>query len=693
MSPRTPLKLAVAWLALAALGLISANAHAQALVRWLPPADADLAGYVVYASIGQAPLEEVQDVGLIRPDQAGVAAYDLGQLLEQGDYNVALSAYDFTGNESKLSNSVRIKVEGNAPQCVTNSDCSDGDRCNGTESCQGGLCMAGTALVCTSSNACQQATCSPTQGCMLSPLPNTTRCDDGNARTFNDLCTGGVCTGVECGSDGDCKDATVCNGAERCVAGSCQAGSPLVCPSDGRCGQGACDATQGCLIRPVTCPAAGACQVGRCDQAQGCLVDNLADGTVCDDGDPQTAKDSCRAGKCSGESQGPDACAAVLGEPHAIHLALAADRSLEVRWRAPLRKEGLPLRYRTADGWRELTGNPVGLASCESEYRVSLKQLPPAFIAEYAVGGPGPRGIVWSSIDPLRTPPPDDGFHQAAFFGSTPTDPAKQRAFAEALRMSIAPQLVLGGGDFAGADTTSLAVSGWIDQLAPFLRLGAFRPTVGGAGLDGALVALAVPAPSGGAAPATYGFDHGGTHYLAIGAANAAALDPAQASGRAHLDQIEDDLAAAAARGKRWLVVYMQLDLYSSLPHSPDPVFDGVRDALATIFERNGVDLVLSSGGAGYERSHPMAGGTAVPQSRSVVPANQGVIYVRASARAPESQDAFAVGAAPDWAAHRAMVPAYVAVWDAGARGLLVRGFTYDQQSKWGRRIDGVLIR
>jgi len=105
--------------------------------------------------------------------------------------------------------------------CSADSDCDDGEACNGDETCA----MAGTA-----SSACMDG----------APLMDGTDCGGG------DVCRGGTCTSVSCGdgtvdagedcddgntangdgcdndcswtctSNADCDDGDVCNGAERC---------------------------------------------------------------------------------------------------------------------------------------------------------------------------------------------------------------------------------------------------------------------------------------------------------------------------------------------------------------------------------------------------------------------------------------------------------------------------------------------
>ncbi len=127
--------------------------------------------------------------------------------------------------------------------------------------CQRAACVAGecrlvameTGEVCEPSRLpgpCEAAACDGEGACRISGLADGSPCDDGDGCTLDDTCQAGVC-----------------------VAG---------------------DALQ--------CPAPGACHLpGTCDPATGQCDDPLAeDGAPCDDGDPDSFDDACRAGACVG---------------------------------------------------------------------------------------------------------------------------------------------------------------------------------------------------------------------------------------------------------------------------------------------------------------------------------------------------------------------------------------------------------
>ena len=85
---------------------------------------------------------------------------------------------------------------------------------------------------------------------------------------------------VTCSSDGECDDGLYCDGAETCVSGVCQAGTPVDCAAlSDQCNDGVCDeATDSCLAQPKV------------------------DGTVCDDELYCNVGETCQAGVCTGGS-------------------------------------------------------------------------------------------------------------------------------------------------------------------------------------------------------------------------------------------------------------------------------------------------------------------------------------------------------------------------------------------------------
>jgi len=144
--------------------------------------------------------------------------------------------------------------------CATEADCTDGNECNGIESCAAALhrCQLGTPAsvgddcttaagapgICNASVACGPVGCG--NGV---PSPGEA-CDDGNA-VDGDGCDND-CT-FSCAMDEDCDDGSVCSGSETCntTTHTCVAGTPLVC-TPAACTT-ACGTTGVSECLPLTC--------------------------------------------------------------------------------------------------------------------------------------------------------------------------------------------------------------------------------------------------------------------------------------------------------------------------------------------------------------------------------------------------------------------------------------------------------
>src|SRR5439155_1263172 len=145
------------------------------------------------------------------------------------------------------------------------ASCSDGDACDGKDTCEQGLCAAGTPLVCNDNNPCTAQLSDQASGCSETPVPDGASCSDGN----------------------------VCSGDETCQPGTCPPGTPLVCNDNNPCTSDSCDPVSGCKATPL--PDGASCSDGRfCDGAETCHAGACAPGPApsCDDGNACTA-DRC----------------------------------------------------------------------------------------------------------------------------------------------------------------------------------------------------------------------------------------------------------------------------------------------------------------------------------------------------------------------------------------------------------------
>ncbi|MDI1483043.1 MYXO-CTERM sorting domain-containing protein [Polyangium sp. y55x31] len=194
--------------------------------------------------------------------------------------------------------------------------CNDGNLCTQNDACQGGICTAGPFLTCQPIDDCHAAgACNPQTGACSTPaLPNGTPCSDGNACTQADACQGGTCVGanpVMCPPPNACQKSVSCNAqtglctyVDKDDGVPCDDGNP--CTQNDACAQGTCAGTQ------KSCPAPDQCHIaGVCDPLTGACTGTLPDGYTCDDGDPCTENDACQAGTCAGAQKScpaADAC-------------------------------------------------------------------------------------------------------------------------------------------------------------------------------------------------------------------------------------------------------------------------------------------------------------------------------------------------------------------------------------------------
>jgi hypothetical protein len=195
------------------------------------------------------------------------------------------------------------------PIIANGTFCNDGNRCTQTDTCQNGACVGANPVTCTALDACHVAgTCDPTTGACSNPnAADGIACNDGSLCTQIDRCQAGVCVGgtpVVCAALDQCHVAGTCNP----LTGTCSnppAANGTACSDGNKCTQSDTCQSGACVgANPVTCVASDPCHVaGTCDPGTGtCSNPAAADGTACDDGDKCTQVDACKAGACVGGS-------------------------------------------------------------------------------------------------------------------------------------------------------------------------------------------------------------------------------------------------------------------------------------------------------------------------------------------------------------------------------------------------------
>jgi hypothetical protein len=228
---------------------------------------------------------------------------------------------------------------------MNNPDCDDNLACNGQEICfdlpgPNDQCQPGTPINCADAFACTTDTCqNPGGTCQHTPV--NAACSDGNPCDGSETCSAAVgcqegaplncddnvaCTQDLCimnfgcnniAADESCSDNLFCNGEETCdLQQGCQpAQNPVVCPSDGiACTTEACnEAINQCetTADDDACPCGETCQpaLGGCDGSCSpatCQGNIYECGNCMDDDDDcdVDANDSNCFGPCSNNEDG-----------------------------------------------------------------------------------------------------------------------------------------------------------------------------------------------------------------------------------------------------------------------------------------------------------------------------------------------------------------------------------------------------
>jgi hypothetical protein len=143
--------------------------------------------------------------------------------------------------------------------------CNDNDACTEKDVCSGGTC-SGSPITCNDDNICTDDTCDPKSGCVYTP--NTDPCDDNDACTEKDVCSGGTCSGspITCDDNNVCTDDT-CDSQLGCEY------TPNTGPCDDNdaCTENDVCSNEVCAGTPITCNDNNDCTDDTCDSQKGCV--------------------------------------------------------------------------------------------------------------------------------------------------------------------------------------------------------------------------------------------------------------------------------------------------------------------------------------------------------------------------------------------------------------------------------------
>ena len=173
--------------------------------------------------------------------------------------------------------------------------CNDGNPCTVSDYCSAGTCRPGSAVNCNDNNVCTTEYCNTSNGaCVYTNL--TSACDDGNACTLNDTCSGGSCVS---GAPKNCDDGNVCTN-DSCSGGVCSnVANSIACNDGNSCSKNDTCVNKSCVGTPYSCDDGLSCTSDSCNGSGGCtnslISGNCLIGGVCYANGTVNSGNSCQA--------------------------------------------------------------------------------------------------------------------------------------------------------------------------------------------------------------------------------------------------------------------------------------------------------------------------------------------------------------------------------------------------------------
>ncbi len=284
-------------------------------------------------------------------------------------------------------------------------------------------------------------------------------------------------------------------------------------------------------------------------------------------------------------------------------------------------------------------------------HEVHVCNLTAATTYFYQVGGGPPGSEVWSATQSFTTMPSSGTITVGVFGDARDSQTTWQAVHVRMRAAGIAMSLVDGDVVDIGAEEELYAQ--WLDAIwkdpndsSKFLTLGQqYILPINGNHENETTTSFANWAiPGDGPYAKTYAsFDLGAAHVTMVDDQRIS-HDPSSAQATAQLAWVDRDLKAAAAdrADHPFLVVVNHRGLYSTSLHSADADVIAARGALAPLFDKYGVTLVINGHDHEYERTVPLRAGS--PPTGDPVPSANGATYVTC---AGAGADAYSVGTAP----------------------------------------------
>lgn len=310
------------------------------------------------------------------------------------------------------------------------------------------------------------------------------------------------------------------------------------------------------------------------------------------------------------------------GAPQEIHLSFthSPETTMTVMWQTEGETKTTTLQYGdTQKLGKEVTGTTETYpAATGIIHKVDITKLSPSKTYYYKVGD---KEAGWSGTFSFKTAPAKpENFTFAAMGDVDTTDDAHKNI---SIIKEEKPAFVLVLGDLSYANGKHGVWDNWFNMIQPAAETIPFMPTLGNHefekvkkakwGIDAYIARLSLPGNE-----AYYSFDYAGAHFISLNCLNVA--------DKQQLEWLENDLKAAQKNKASWIISYLHYPPYSSSSsHGSDL---NVRKILCPLWEKYGVDMVLTGHDHDYERTFPLKNDKAASKDKTKYKKGAGTIYV-----------------------------------------------------------------
>lgn len=337
-----------------------------------------------------------------------------------------------------------------------------------------------------------------------------------------------------------------------------------------------------------------------------------------------------------------------------IHLGIPTSdpsRAVSVHWREDTARPDAAVTLQGPQGTVSVPATRVPGPSPGAAYEARLTGLSPATPYTYTVGG---RSFNFTTAPASLGKDGSFTFVALADMGDSAGTGPTMTKLAE-----LDPDFILHPGDLSYARGRNSVWANWFRIIEPQAATRPWLIALGNHEADPRLVSDAdrevaffrqrfgLPGNE-----LWYSFDWGGVHFVALDTYSR----EANGNVSTQVAWLEADLKAHAKAP--WTIVYLHEPPYSSGRYGPS---ERVQQRLVPLFEKHGVDLVITGHEHSYERSYPLLGGRPVDRNATTYPEGKGIVYLVTGGAGRQLYDDWTYPA-PNWSAARKSLHHVVAI-------------------------------